>query len=651
MFDEGKEEVIQGMISQALQRGYGKQNPLFSTTDENAVINPRRAGEEFLGGAVVGGILGGAQIGVQQAVNRAGRLSLPSVEDAQKASMTETRDGDKGLSLAAHPPTTGPGGARAALAENAPVNENTAPGTGTVKADTSLFDSKILSNLNQARKYLVEFARKNFPSSVVNRETGKEIGISRTGIDKFLSGRIGREKYASGFHIPQLVESARKVGEAANYHPETVRSIPTFEYYDSGIEIDGKQYTAHIRVKNTGIGDRYYGHTISEVDQIEIELPARTSAPEVRGVQPVNAIDSSVTTIPQQGAAVNPRVGESINRENGARNVENGGNLYEETGADVSDGGAGRDAGVRRPFGRPSPKPAGGRPTGAGAGEPGGGVEPGAGGRVNVSEQQRTADKRAGIAQALQQKPVSSRSLGLQDGTDAERLIVMPESAWDREMRTVAAWAQRESRQSVTYISGNMQIETAEGTRMVRGARTEDGIIVQADNRSWTVEQIASHELFHDKAAKTPGLVWTARQRILTRYSEAELNAVLEKYMKNLRGVYETEDAQSEVDYILEELLADAYEDRAMTPSRGHARLNSARPLDGAVAESVASTPFRRELPSSLGRSARWSGRPPRRPGAGRLRRPQTGQRDRLSGTLSAMTRTTGPSSPWRRTS
>lgn len=69
MIDEGKEEVVQGMISQALQRGmYGKNNPLASLTDENAIFSLRRGFGELAGGAVVGGILGGAQIGVQRAL-------------------------------------------------------------------------------------------------------------------------------------------------------------------------------------------------------------------------------------------------------------------------------------------------------------------------------------------------------------------------------------------------------------------------------------------------------------------------------------------------------------------------------------------------------------------------------------------------------
>ena len=63
MVDEGKEEVVQGAIERGLQNLlYQKKNPLLSVKDESAVLNPRTGAEEFLGGAVVGGLLGGGQL-------------------------------------------------------------------------------------------------------------------------------------------------------------------------------------------------------------------------------------------------------------------------------------------------------------------------------------------------------------------------------------------------------------------------------------------------------------------------------------------------------------------------------------------------------------------------------------------------------------
>lgn len=100
MIDEGKEEVIQGAISQLSQAAvYGKQNPLYSTTDENAVINPKRALEEFAGGAVVGGILGGGQIGVQRALNALGEAGVRARAKTQGKAQEQGTNQESGAGL------------------------------------------------------------------------------------------------------------------------------------------------------------------------------------------------------------------------------------------------------------------------------------------------------------------------------------------------------------------------------------------------------------------------------------------------------------------------------------------------------------------------------------------------------------------------
>ena len=67
-WDEGKEEVIQGVVERATQNlFYDKGNALASLTDPNAVFSLPAAAEEFAGGAIVGGVLGGIQSGVYKA--------------------------------------------------------------------------------------------------------------------------------------------------------------------------------------------------------------------------------------------------------------------------------------------------------------------------------------------------------------------------------------------------------------------------------------------------------------------------------------------------------------------------------------------------------------------------------------------------------
>ena len=63
MFDEGKEELVQGVVERALKNPfYDQDNPLFSVTDENAVLNPVTSAQEFAAGAVAGGLLSGGQM-------------------------------------------------------------------------------------------------------------------------------------------------------------------------------------------------------------------------------------------------------------------------------------------------------------------------------------------------------------------------------------------------------------------------------------------------------------------------------------------------------------------------------------------------------------------------------------------------------------
>lgn len=171
-----------------------------------------------------------------------------------------------------------------------------------ISVDTK--ESEILvKDLHNARTTFVDYFRRMFPKSVVNKSTEKEIGIPRRGIDKFLSGNISKEKLATGYKIPELIETAVKVNEADYYKDKD--NINGYEYYDNNITIDGKEYMAHIRVKNTNMGDKYYGHTISVVDNIEIEPLARTHA-ENSASQPVHAVGSINNSIPQPDPTVNP---------------------------------------------------------------------------------------------------------------------------------------------------------------------------------------------------------------------------------------------------------------------------------------------------------------------------------------------------------
>ena len=144
---------------------------------------------------------------------------------------------------------------------------------------------------------------------------------------------------------------------------------------------------------------------------------------------------------------------------------------------------------------------------------------------------------------------------------------MIPEAAYDNELRAVAADVYRRTGQQVTFVAGNIQVRTGGTVRAVRGVWTPGGIYVQADNAGYSAAQIAAHEVYHDLAANTPGLDTDVKQRIIERYGEDEFRRVAQIYIERLRGVYDVpEGAEHDVKLmdqyfaaILQEIYADAY--------------------------------------------------------------------------------------------
>lgn len=145
--DEGKEEAVQGVIERALQNGvYHKGNKLASLSDGDAILNPRTAAEEFAGGAVVGGVLGGGQIGVNAMLNAMNRRGNGTeTQDVYAGARQATSEGNftpaqknaaDGAEIAAEsvPAPVDVTANQAAVEQDA---RQTPPRTETVSAETS----------------------------------------------------------------------------------------------------------------------------------------------------------------------------------------------------------------------------------------------------------------------------------------------------------------------------------------------------------------------------------------------------------------------------------------------------------------------------------------------------------------------------------
>lgn len=266
------------------------------------------------------------------------------------------------------------------------------------------------------------------------------------------------------------------------------------------------------------------------------------------GAAETSTLEAPRAAAPETNAAGNivlPTADEIMN--GGIQNGQQG-QQWQQWGDQVSDGDGGRFSGQR---------------AGVEAGELARGAEQAA----RPTQQVGTALARQARVRGLRLERVSSASLGLENGTEARSLQVIPEAAYDDELRAVSADVYRRTGQRVTFVAGNIQVRAAGKTRAVRGVWTPGSIYVQADNAGYSAAQIAAHEVYHDLAANTPGLDADVKQRIIERYGEDEFRRVAQVYIERLRGVYDVPDG-AEHDpalmdkyfaSILQEIYADAY--------------------------------------------------------------------------------------------
>lgn len=189
--DEGGEEVVQGVISRALQNlAYDAKNPLYPRfpLDEGAVFDPGMALEEFAGGAIVGGILGGGQIGAVRGMNAL--ADLMRVSEARQEEAGRRTQGTQ--DPPAQVPQRGQEPARAAgvgtgtpTAQAAPTGtENAAPGAEAAAAETGrrnlLRESGLEAGAAEADIRAAE---------EISRATGREIRFYDGGTRRDVSGR------------------------------------------------------------------------------------------------------------------------------------------------------------------------------------------------------------------------------------------------------------------------------------------------------------------------------------------------------------------------------------------------------------------------------------------------------------------------------
>lgn len=355
MVDEGKEEVVQGVIERAMQNSvYHKGNPLASLSDENAILNPRTAAQEFAGGAIVGGILGGGQTFINSAINARNAPTAP--QDAAGA-QADVREGTYTPTEQIHAEGAQNAAPGVEAAENIRVGQATTikkPYKGEVPTQTQRQNTapvQVSSEaLTQAQNRIAgarglesslpgqsfKSTLKNVYKSIFKPATGVVVeGTSFGGqpyavdIPNSVPGKVisdtnlTAEKLALLDNLPDVVRNGTYVG-SGEYVPHGSKAKKTvrFDYFEAPVEINGKQYIASFDVEAFPDVNNYRTHKLNE-----IELSPMTNADTGR-----DPAANAMRTVPVEGTRP-LNANDSIAQE--AENVKNGGAAEFDTPGDA----------------------------------------------------------------------------------------------------------------------------------------------------------------------------------------------------------------------------------------------------------------------------------------------------------------------------
>lgn len=373
-----------------------------------------------------------------------------------------------------------------------------------------------------------------------------DIALNTAGARDSVAHGYGKLKAATFAALPDVLTNGKIIAYDPAYEGRSYESYIISAPVDVG---ETTCYVGALVIKDPTM-QRYKLHEVLTTNENGVPLfkseSVENSDGPLRNDTPLGEPGGSLTgpTLSQTPSGVNPQ---SAPMEAEHEQTEGGVSAYgSETGDGVRDGG-------------------GGRLYGTSAGEQGGGLEQGAGQRQAAADQQRKAVERQNRVRASG-APVSTASLGVRSGSEAQTVRVIEEGLWDEEMRSTAQRVQQETGQRVRFVSGPLTLQTGVGERRVRGVWTDGGdILIQADHLRLSIDQIADHEMFHAKSQKEPKLIRLAREAVRAKYGEEELTRAVERYILNLEGVIDVpEEAGGDVwsnAYldIMEELLADAY--------------------------------------------------------------------------------------------
>ena len=154
----------------------------------------------------------------------------------------------------------------------------------------------------------------------------------------------------------------------------------------------------------------------------------------------------------------------------------------------------------------------------------------------------------------------SLRKLGLSVGSEEESVQLVTREAYTPALEEAQRLADAEGLRLVPVV-GSLYVYDQRGVERRVAAVIENGTIyVQADSFMQDVVAEVKHEIYHHKANQDPKLTERIAQYIMGKYSEAEVQALYERYYDLYYKTFDARMTDEEIENaIWDEMLADAY--------------------------------------------------------------------------------------------
>lgn len=124
------------------------------------------------------------------------------------------------------------------------------------------YEGKYELNRDSAKAFIKDHLRKEY----TNADTNDVILVAKEGAQKVTSHSMGSEAHLKSIvAIPQLIEQSIFIDELPN--DKNNGKYVHYRYYVSGIKMGGVDYTAKIAVGIDAYGNKYYDHSLTEIEK------------------------------------------------------------------------------------------------------------------------------------------------------------------------------------------------------------------------------------------------------------------------------------------------------------------------------------------------------------------------------------------------